>query len=316
MAKLSVPRSGSLQYWPRKKARRILPRVNWGALEDKGLLGFIGYKAGMKTAIVKDMTANSMTKDKQISVPASIVEVPPMRIISARFYKDKKVLKDIIFDNNKILKNKIKVSKNLGKAEDLDSAGKDADDVRIIVYSEAEKTGIKNTPDIAEIGLGGKKEEKIALVKSMIGKEIRFGDFFKAGELTDIHGVTKGKGIVGPVKRMGISLKAHKSEKGVRRPGNLAPWHPARVTFRVAQMGQMGFFTRVGYNSKIISIGKIAEKDINPGEGFKHYGKIKEEYALIRGSIAGTEKRQIMITRPVRKTKKQEKKKFELKEII
>ena len=57
---------------------------------------------------------------------------------------------------------------------------------------------------------------------------------------------------MGPVKRFGISLKFHKSEKGVRRPGSLAPWHPARVTFRTPNMGQTGFFTRVSYNNLIM----------------------------------------------------------------
>ena len=47
MPTLSRPRHGSLQYWPRKKARKVLPRVNWNAINEKNtdsknLLGLIG----------------------------------------------------------------------------------------------------------------------------------------------------------------------------------------------------------------------------------------------------------------------------------
>ena len=42
------------------------------------------------------------------------------------------------------------------------------------------------------------------------------------------------------------------------------------------------------------------------------YGNIKTEYAIIRGSVQGAEKRQLLLTNALRKTKKQDKKKFEL----
>ncbi len=315
MAKLSVPRSGSLQYWPRKKARRFLPRVNWNNLDGKGILGFIGYKVGMMTAIVKDNTLNSMTKDKQISIPVSVAEVPPMKILSIRLYKNGKVMRDFIVEMPpKEMKRKIKLPKQVKNIAELEKEA-NADELRLLVYSVVSKTGIKKTPDIAEIGLGGTIQEKISIAKSFIGKEIRIGDILHE-ELVDIHGVTKGKGIQGPVKRFGISLKSHKSEKGVRRPGSLGPWHPARVTFRVAQFGQMGFFTRVQYNVKVLSQNRTETKDINPKSGFKNYGRIKTDYIILSGSIPGVEKRPIMITKASRKTKSQEKKKLELKELL
>ena len=56
MSQRSVPRSGSLQYWPRKRAKKFLPRVNWTRItsqpqQKKGLLGSIAYKAGMASAV-------------------------------------------------------------------------------------------------------------------------------------------------------------------------------------------------------------------------------------------------------------------------
>jgi large subunit ribosomal protein L3 len=105
--------------------------------------------------------------------------------------------------------------------------------------------------------------------------------------LVDIRGVTRGFGTSGPVKRFGISLKNHKSEKGVRRPGSLAPWHPARVTFKAPIAGQTGYQNRIAYNNQILQVGKISEKDINKKGGFDHYGIIKTDYLVVKGSIPG-----------------------------
>ena len=128
-----------------------------------------------------------------------------------------------------------------------------------------------------------------------------------------MRGLTKGKGLVGPVKRFGITLKQHKSEKGQRRPGSLGPWHPPRVTFRTPLAGQMGMFTRVVYNNKIISLGKPNEND-KKFKNIKNYGDIGTDFVLVHGSVQGPAKRQLLMTFPLRETKKQKKKIFEVME--
>ncbi|MEM2089936.1 MAG: 50S ribosomal protein L3 [Candidatus Pacearchaeota archaeon] len=326
MGKIHKPRAGSLQFWPRKRAKKQLPRVNWKAIEKKhsGLLGFIGYKAGMLSAIVQDLTPDSMTKNKQIILPCTALEVPPIKILGVRFYKETpfglRVATEVLADNlDKELKRKIKIPKEKGSAkEKLESLEKELNSyasIRLLVYSLVKKTKIKKTPDIAEIGLGGPIQEKFEFVKNNINKELSFKDFFKKNQLVDVRGVTKGKGLAGPVKRFGISLKAHKTEKGRRRPGSLGPWHPARVTFRVAQAGQLGFFTRVSYNQKIIDIGKGEElhKSI---PFFHHFGKINTDYVIIKGSVQGPPKRAILLTMPLRETKKRKKENFEIIKIL
>ena len=107
------PRKGSLQFWPRKRVNKFLPRVNWNAIDSKeGLKGFICYKAGMKSACVKDNTSNSMTKGKTISIPITILECPPLKIFSIRFYKKGKVMGEILAENlDKELRKKLKISK-------------------------------------------------------------------------------------------------------------------------------------------------------------------------------------------------------------
>jgi large subunit ribosomal protein L3 len=309
MPAIRQPRSGSLQFWPRKRARKFLPSANWGALSGKNLKGFICYKAGMKSAYVKDNTANSMTKDKKIIVPVTIIECPTMKIFSVRFYKNGIVASESLNENSdKELKRKIKLPKAKGKKiEDIKS--EDYDDIRVIVYSQVKKTGLKKVPDLAEVGLNGNVQEKLNFVKENLNKEISISQVFEKNQLVDIHGLTKGQGLSGPVKRFGISLKGHKSEKGVRRPGSLGPWHPARVTFKAPQAGQLGMFSRIVYNSKIIDIGKEQLKDI------KNFGDIKTDYLILRGSVQGPAKRQLLLTFPLRKTKKQEKKNFELLEL-
>jgi large subunit ribosomal protein L3 len=304
------PRHGSLQFWPRKRAKKILPRVNWEPINsDKPLKGFIAYKAGMFSAFVTDNTANSMTKGRKIIIPVTILECPPMKIFSIRFYKDLKVKKDALAENlDKELKRKVKLPKN---KKPVSFENKDYDDLKIIVYSEVKKTGLKKTPDLIEVGLTGSLDEKVNFVKENLNKEFRVSDFFDRGQLIDVRGLTRGKGLVGPVKRFGITLKSHKSEKGQRRPGSLGPWHPARVTFRAPMAGQLGMFTRVVYNNQIVHIGKPEENIKN----IKNFGDTKTEYLIVRGSVQGPSKRQLIITHSLRPTKKQKKKDFEFIEL-
>jgi len=304
------PRKGSLQFWPRKRASKFLPRVNWkGIASDKKLKGFICYKAGMASAYVKDNTPNSMTKGKNIIVPVTILECPTMRIFSVRFYKNGIVFKDVLGENlEKELKKKIKFPKKPGRRiENI----KDYDDISLVVYSQVKKTGLKKKPDLCEVGLSGSVEDKFNFVKENLTKEFSVLDFFEKNQLVDLRGLTKGKGLSGPVKRFGITLKSHKSEKGRRNPGSLGPWHPARVTFRAPQAGQLGMFTRIVYNNKIIDLGKSNEKLKN----IKNYGDVKTDYVIVRGSVQGPAKRQLILTVPLREGKKQTKKNYELVEL-
>jgi large subunit ribosomal protein L3 len=304
------PRKGSLQFWPRKRAKKFLPRVNWKAISSKkNLKGFIGYKAGMSTILVKDNTPNSMTKGKNLAIPITILECPNMKILSVRFYRNGKVSTEILGKNlDKELKKKIKISKKI-KEIDLIKI-EDYEDIRIIVYSQVKKTGIKKEPDLIEIGLEGSLEEKLKFVKENLNKDISILDFFDNGQIVDIRGLTKGKGFQGPVKRFGIKLRSHKSEKGIRKVGSIGPWHPARITFRVPMAGQLGNFTRVTYNSKVIDMGKAEErKDL---KNIKNYGDIKTNYIIVSGSVQGSSKRQLLITFPLRESKKTKKKNYEL----
>jgi len=312
---------GSLQFYPRVRAKKVIPSVNWSPIKKiispSKLLGFIGYKVGMVSVFAKDETPDSMTKGKRIIVPATVIECPQMKIYSIRFYKNNQVAKDVIVSNEKILKSKLNVGKNVKNVDKIDF---DYDDLRVVVYSDVASTGFgKKSPDVLEIALNSSmsKEEKLNFVKEKIGKGFFIEDVFEKGKQVpaDVRAVTKGYGTQGPVKRFGITLKSHKSEKGRRRPGSLAPWHPARVTFRTPMAGQTGYHNRVVYNNLVLKIGKISEEDINKKQGFHKYGNIKTNYILLRGSVPGTKKRAIVITPALRATRNIAKKKLEVLEL-
>jgi len=257
MAKLSRPRRGSLQYWPRKRSKKSLPSVSWTKISSENisnkLMGFIGYKVGMKSAYVKNSTPDSMTKNKRIVVPVTIIECPPMKIFSVRFYKYGIVANEVLAQNlDKELKRKVKLPKNYSKKiEDI----KDYDDIKIIVYSIVKTTGIKKSPDISEIALGGSLDDKINFVKEHLNKEIKVKDIFNKMQLVDIRGITKGKGLEGAVKRFGIGLRSHKAEKTKRGIATLGSWKPKRVEFTVANSGKMGYHQRTEFSKQILKIG-------------------------------------------------------------
>jgi large subunit ribosomal protein L3 len=242
----------------------------------------------------------------------TVLECPPIKILSIRFYKNSKVALEVLADNlDKELKKVVKLPKeNSKKLSEIKVS--DYDDVHALVYSQVKKTNIKKTPDIIELDVAGNSiEEKFKLIQDKLGKEISILEVFDKNQLVDVRGLTKGKGLCGPVKRFGITLKSHKSEKGVRRPGSLGPWHPARVTYRAPQAGQLGLFTRVTYNNKIIDMGKADEKF----KAIKNFGDVKSDYVLVRGSVQGPAKRQLLLTTALRPTRKQLKNNFELLEI-
>jgi large subunit ribosomal protein L3 len=329
MGRKQGPRKGSMQVWPRKRAEKFLPRVNWKPvieLKEKkpdkektvNLLGFIGYKAGMASAYVKDNTPDSMTKNKRIIVPVTIIECPSMKILSIRFYKNKKILREILNEVlDKELVRIIKMPKKKTDVKNLLESVKieDFDDVQLMMYSEVKKTGLKKIPDISEIALNGSKEEKIKFIKENLNREFSVADVFPKG-LVDVRGITIGHGFQGAVKRFGIRLRFHKSEKGVRRVGSIGAWHPTGVRFRVPMPGQMGFHSRICLNNSIVASKKFeGDKDMISKRVFQNYGIIKNDYIVIQGSVQGSQKRQLLITSPFRATKKQSKKNYEFLEL-
>src|SRR3989338_3860445 len=138
------PRSGSMQFWPRKRANRIYARVrHWAESKDAKPLGFAGYKVGMTHMIVIDNGPNSLTKNEEISIPVTLIECPPMKVFSARFYKKEgyasRVVSEVLAEKlDKELERKITMPKKSKKFDDV----KDFDDIKITLYTQPKLTGI------------------------------------------------------------------------------------------------------------------------------------------------------------------------------
>jgi len=273
-------------------------------MKTKGLLGFPVYKAGMTHVMATDTGKNSQTKGETIYIPVTVLECPPIKLYSVRLYKSDAygmhVVDEIVVGKDKNLFRKVFTKKT--HEEKLKSINaKDYSEIRVAVMTQPSKTGFgKKKPEIFEIGIGGTVEEKFAWINEHLNKEIMITDVFKEGEHTDVHGVTRGKGFQGPVKRFGIGLKPHKSEKGRRAPGSLGGWSAqAHFLYRVAHAGQMGYHQRTQHNSLLLKFGDKPE-DVNPDGGFLHFGVVKNPYALIKGSVQGPAKRMLILTKPIR----------------
>jgi large subunit ribosomal protein L3 len=308
MPKAKNPRHGSLQFWPRKRAKRVYARVRSNiSSKDAKPLEFAGYKVCMTHIAVTDNRAHSTTKGEEIIYPVTIIECPPIKVSSVRFYKNStngsKLCSEVFSDKlDKELARKLSIPKNIKKK--IDDV-KEFDDVKVTVYTNPKLTSIgRKKPEFFEIGLGGSKDDKLKWAKENLGKEINISDVFQEGQQIDIHAVTKGKGFQGPVKRFGISLKSHKTEKGVRSVGSLGGWSAqGHVMWRVAHAGQMGFHQRTEYNKWLLKIG-TAPDEINTKGGFNSYGIVKNQYIIVKGSIAGPSKRLIRFNHAIRKSSK------------
>ena len=286
------PRSGSLQFWPRKRAKNPNIKVkSWVNSTKPGLLGFSGYKAGMTHIILKDNRSTSLTKGEDICWPVTVIECPPIKIISVRLYK-----RDAYG---------LKLKTEIPTKNKKDINIEDYDEVRVNVATQPKKTGIgSKKPQIFEIAVGGKDiKQKFEYAKERLDKEIKITEVFKQGQFIDIHGVTKGKGFQGSVKRFGVSLKAHKSEKKRRAIGNLGAWTPKRVSFTIGLPGKMGYHLRTEYNKQLLRISNKVE-EINPKGGHIKYGIVRNNYILVKGSIGGPRKRLVRFNCAIRENKK------------
>ncbi|MFH0868482.1 MAG: 50S ribosomal protein L3 [Candidatus Woesearchaeota archaeon] len=311
------PRHGSLQYWPRKRSKRVYARVRaWAKIKEAKPLGFAGYKVGMTHLIINDNRKTSTTKGLDIFCPVTIIECPPLKTASIKFYKNaingSKLVAEIPAENlDKDLKRKIILpkkqkegSKDTQTASGTNSVGNknfpsEFDYIMMLVYTSPRLTGIgKKKPEMFEIAVGGSKEEQLNYAKDKLGKEIIINEVFKEGQQLDIHAVSKGKGVQGPVKRFGVSLKHHKSEKGVRRVGSLGGWRAqGHIMWRVPKAGKMGYHVRTEYNKWLLKIGNAGE--ISKKGGFENYGVIKNTCILVKGSIIGAKKRLIRLNEPL-----------------
>jgi large subunit ribosomal protein L3 len=325
MAEFNGPRRGSLSYYPRVRAAKQTPSIRGYSNEEQTKpLNFLCYKAGMIQVQGKNIHKASPTFNQEVVAPATVVECSPIKVFGVRAYTKAEIgyeiLSDAFAENiDKELKRAIpnfKHKKPHEEKEKTDSKKttpqkKDEEKKYTLIDFEKElneieyftllvhtKPTFKKTPELSEVFLSGTKEKQLAYAKEKLGKEILIEEAFKEGDFLDVRAVTKGKGFQGPVKRFHVRTFRPKHKKQ-RVVGSIGPWHPATVMFTVARAGQMGYQNRTEVNKKIIKISKNI-LEVNPKAGFKNYGLIQGEYAIIFGSLPGPAKRCIALRKSLR----------------
>jgi len=310
-----APKHGSLSYLPRKRAERLLAKVRyWPEIESDtpGLLGFVGYKAGMIHVFAVEDRKRSPNYGKEVIRSATAIETPPMLICAIKAYEKNSYgfqtfteawMKDPPEELERVftLPENFKTEENLKKTEEnLAKVSK----IRVVAITQPKQASIpKKKPDMTEIEIGGGTiQQQFEYAKNLIGKTIAPTDIFKEGQYIDVISISTGKGFQGPVKRWGVKILQHKGRKTKRGVATLGPWNPHHVMYSVPRAGQMGFHQRTEYNKRILKIGKDGN-EITPKGGFIRYGIVRGPYILLEGSIPGPEKRAIRLRYPARSPK-------------
>ena len=301
--KQSAPRHGSMAFLPRKRAESMVARVRyWPQLKlDKPTpLAFAGYKVAMTQTMLIDDRDGSPTKGKEIAVPITIVEAPPLTAVGARIYAngtgEKRVAKEVwspklppdVFRRLATMENSHERGEAKIGAQEVPEGG----EVRLIVCTQPRLTGSdKKKPEIFEVKVdGGSQDDVVNYVNSTLGKEIKVRDVLKPGSFVDVFGITKGKGWQGVVKRYHVRILDRKSNKTRRGIATMGAKSPSNVAYYIPRGGQMGYHQRPIRNIRILSIESAAESPKMKG-GFLRYGNIKSDCLLLEGSIQGPSKR-------------------------
>jgi large subunit ribosomal protein L3 len=300
-----------MAFSPRKRASRHFGSVNaWPQTDetDVRIQGFAGWKAGMTHVFARDMNPKSTSAGQEIRIPVTVVECPQMRILAVRGYKmtpygkqaageawvDSKTIEDAFPEVFKRISNRTGAHDTEKHFETLSNA--DLDEVRLIVSTQPSQIQSvpSKVPEVMEMGLtGGSVEDQLNFAKEKLGEEFSFADAFEEGKLTDIVAVTKGYGWQGVIRRFGGKLQSHKNSKKRRQHGNLGDFGTGYVRKTIRQGGQTGYHQRTEFNKRVLRISNPEEHAITPAGGFLHYGEVKSQYILIKGSVPGPAKRLI-----------------------
>lgn len=138
------------------------------------------------------------------------------------------------------------------------------------------KAGVETKKYLREIKVENPEEFEI-------GKEISL-EVFEAGDHVDVHGVSKGKGFQGPIKRHGLHRgpTTHGSNYH-RRPGSMsAGTNPGRVFKNKKLGGHMGSVNRTAINLEVVKV------------------DVDKQAVLIKGSVPGAKGATINITKSVK----------------
>lgn len=314
--KHSTPRRGSLAFAPRARHHTLVPRVrNWTerGVEKPTLASFPAFKVGMIQVVTLDDREKTPNFGKPMFNPATVLSSPSLNVYGMRAYGMKRgiefALADAFADNlpseirDRIANNPEKEVKTSFDADTkkIETSLQEIERFAAIVGVTPKDAGLSSKyPQVQEVGVaGGDKKTQLEYLKGLVGKTVKALDYFKPGSYIDTIAVTKGKGFEGVITRFGVKRKQHKSRKTVREVGVISPWHPATVMYTVPRAGQMGFHQRIDKNKRILAVSNSQQNPITPKGGFPHFGEVRGEYLIVRGSIPGAIKRLVDLRLPL-----------------
>jgi len=194
--------------------------------------------------------------------------------------------------------------------KEINKIKKYASVIRVLAHTQPNVLKLRDKKaQIMEIQVNGGNSvgDKVDYALGLFEKKVKIGDVFQENECLDTISVTKGHGFEGVTSRFGTRRLPRKTHKGLRKVGCIGAWHPARVSWTVPRAGQKGYHHRTEVNKKIYRIGlgndkknattefDFTEKTITPLGGFPHYGRVTEDYIMLKGAIVGTKKRVITL---------------------
>jgi len=330
--KFEAPRHGSLGYLPRKRTKKHKGKIRSFPKDDPKkkvhLTAFMGYKAGMTQVVREIERLGSKLNKKEVVEAVTILETPPMCVVGIVGYVEtptglrtlttvwaqalseeflRRLYKNWYKSKKKAFTKYAKKHNDKGKLLDKELARmkKYCSVIRVIAHTQTRLIKLRQKKaHVLEIQVnGGNAVEKVDFAKSLLEKKVPVDAVFAQDELIDTLAATKGKGFEGVTSRWGTTRLPRKTHKGLRKVACIGAWHPSSVRFSVARAGQNGYHHRTEINKKILKIGKmgdaktefdLTEKKITPMGGFPHYGKVNEDYLMIKGSCSGVKKRVII----------------------
>ena len=307
------PRRGSLAYSPRVRAKSMEARIRaWPKLnsEEPKILAHCGFKAGCVQIVSIDDREKVPNAGKQLVSLGTVLVTPPVLILGIRGYSkdyDGKHAEFDIYaeDIPKSFAKEISLKNNQENAlENAEKGLKKIKEIFAIVAVSPRAAGLdQKKPYVFEASVsGGDIQKQFTHVKELLGKEIKIDQIFETGATVDVAAITKGHGWQGVLKRWNVKKKQHKSRKTVREVGSLGPISPQSVMYTVPRAGQMGFHQRVEYDKRIMIMGNTSDEQIkiNPDGGFKHFGLVKGDFIILKGSVPGTYRRLIKLRSQIR----------------
>lgn len=286
-----------IRAWPKLKTNE--PKI----------LAHCGFKAGCVQIVSIDDREKTPNAGKQLVSLGTVLVTPPVLILGIRGYSKDHYGLHAEFDvyAEDIPKHIAKEITLKNKEGALENAGKRLRKIKeifAIVAVSPRSAGLEQKkPYIFEASVsGGDIEKQFNHVKELLGKEIKIDQIFEIGSTVDVAAITKGKGWQGVIQRWGVKKKQHKSRKTVREVGSLGPISPQSVMYTVPRAGQMGFHQRTEYDKRIMIIGNTNDDQIkiNPDGGYKHFGLVKGDFIVLKGSVPGTYRRLIKLRRQIR----------------